>query len=374
MIKKFGHRGGDVTATLRHLQKKHRLLLNDMETIFVGGLWHRAVVAWVAAHQRMDLLARRNFRASNLSQRPGPWERVVDETASKMEYVASLIDEGHGAFPSRALSFFLFADACCPNDKSLSRDSSSDVCPLPFTLEQAVALLRRRDGKSLVGEITRDYCTLKLASNSLVPLAAEGAPPHLDGAELLAPRSADLIALDFTEPEHATTTGRVWRSVSRDAMVLASHLLRPTGSVVLRLPLHAKVSDRAAHNALMKYLRWSFQRSACEMSGEQVCYVGCGSGAGQHIAEFPKSYFPGLLEKSTVRPRQWNPRVVRNRSFFTPVTPSYACAPQTKERSGRATGPEGSEVGQNNENDADAYFALAVEMVERGLHNQKRDD
>lgn len=302
--------------------------------------------------------------------------QLGDELVSKMRFLESTVCDGQDGPPATS-AFYMFADGVGGLPVRAKEEAQGGVTRLPFTLAEAASYLRHPPRRPLPTTLGASSFFLGTgAGTSLGDGSATRASMDTFYSAFLQQRSADVLAVDFVSavsPECPPMDEHTKQEVV-DALALGAHLLKPTGALLLRLPLSLRWHDTPARRVVMRHMRLFFQLSACEVEGEYVYCVGCRGTREAPITSELKTPFFGGLKTSAGLSSRWNPRKKRrNLGRFAAQMPAFATVPLAKQSLGRDAA-EGVDAAGRAEDRAEDFFGLSVGMVERGAFYSKRDD
>ncbi|KAF8292251.1 hypothetical protein C3747_276g32 [Trypanosoma cruzi] len=367
-----------VGKILHLLQEKHGWLASDAHVFFLAGNWQDDVRRWVTRHQQRRKHGGRPAPPQTQSARD--WAKMNDGFTSKRQFLEMTVSAPQGS--STPMNAFYVFDDANPRMPLLQReDDHGDVVTFPFTTTEAASYIRHDKQKIWTGNST-DLSTCM--GSSVNVLSGEYLRSHTllrDLRSAFLPRqAADLLAVDFvgetssmgTSPERFFTDLHTRDSLV-NVMALGTHLLRPSGALLLRFPFSVRPQDKPVISAVRQHMRWCFQVAACEVDNDHLYCMGYRHATWHPITPEPKSPFPGFFQKSMRRPKKWNPRRKRDRNYFVALKPGFTDAPLVKEPLGRAIEEE-VRATKKVEEKADALFGVSLGMVERRAHQSKRDD
>ncbi|AAZ10103.1 hypothetical protein, conserved [Trypanosoma brucei brucei TREU927] len=370
---------GGVRKVLNTLQRKHQWLINDARLFYIGGQWHGTVQSLIVEHlSRCRELKRPLVQHEHVGNVLHPL-RLEDEYSRKERFLQSLFDEADFNVSADPL-FYLFSGSCCNiGVQEPVGNNFSKACELPLTVNEAAAHVRRHTAHQSMSDRFPSSVEPHLLEGGLSDKSAVVCTPVVFLRELFHSCAADVVALDFSGPhemgmfpQNSVSTVSVLQDV-RDAMTLSSYLLKPSGALLLRFPLCMVSREKGSFLRLMKCLTWGFQVSRRCVDGEYIYCLGC-----RKVAEYPAavehrlrpSRRAGGAEKGTGR-RNFRNNV--KRSYFAALMPSFTNAAFVKEPM-EGSAPRDSGPARNAKMDEEAFFAVSVEMMEKGLYNHKPDE
>ncbi|KAH9599512.1 hypothetical protein LSM04_004667 [Trypanosoma melophagium] len=371
-----------VREVLHVLQKKYQWLEKDARVFFLAGKWQHDLITWINA--RSD--GRKNFSATrfknfrNDSKKVlGSWAHISDEFTSKANFLNSTINiEENDTIPD--VSFHVFANVN-QDAPFRMRNAHNSLCMLPVTTSEAALYLRQqvRSTESSNSSALSIYHEPRFTDGKVQNKVLNYPSLNHSCTPLLIRHSADLLAVDFTTELTYERPSKYLNEVVKvrhgafDAVALSSHLLKPSGTLLLRLPSYIKGGGNRTIRALLHHMRWGFQVSACEFNGDHIYCMGCRTSTEHPITQVRGDRFPGIFNKFERRPKKWNPRITNTHPYFASQMPSFTNAPLVKEPLSHAIREE-MEATKQDEEKTNKFFNLSVAMAERGLYHSKRDD
>ncbi|CAG9576609.1 conserved hypothetical protein [Leishmania major strain Friedlin] len=176
------------------------------------------------------------------------------------------------------------------------------------------------------------------------------------------PASKDLMIMDI--PANVAVDAYLW-----EGLLVAESMLEADGTLLV-------VSPHAFSVRVRRFLQWRFLRAQCAVSeAGAVHYAVCSTvAAGFGDAAVRRDDFPGQLATGKRRPCKWNPyRRPEKRKFVASLRPWFTNAPFVKDA--LRCSLERERDAQERLRDADdAFFAVAHEMVEKGVHYSHPND
>ncbi|GET89651.1 hypothetical protein, conserved [Leishmania tarentolae] len=176
------------------------------------------------------------------------------------------------------------------------------------------------------------------------------------------PASKDLMIMDI--PADVAVDDYLW-----EGLLVAESMLEEDGTLLV-------VSPHAFSARVRRFLQWRFLRTKCAVS--QACcahYSVCTTLATDFgDAAVRRDDFPGHLAAGKRRPRKWNPYCrSEKQKFVASLRPGFTNAPLIKDA--LRCSVERERDAQERLRDADdAFFAVAREMVEKGVHYSHPND
>ncbi|ORC85655.1 uncharacterized protein TM35_000331120 [Trypanosoma theileri] len=371
-----------VRQVLHVLQKKYQWLERDARVFFLAGKWQQDLLNWITTRSdgREKNSGARYKTSQNVSKKVlGNWVHINDKISSKANFLKQVVGIQESDTPPDPL-FYVFADANQSAPFQI-HNVHNNLCTLPMTTSEAASYIRQqvRGAKSTDSTALSIYNEPRVIT-SIIQNKVHNYP-SLDAsyAPLLDRHSADLLAVDFAlelpfeNPSRYLNEIVEVRQGAFDAVTLSSHLLKPSGTLLLRLPSYVKGGNNCIIRALLHHMRWGFQVSVCEFSGDHIYCMGCRIATEHPISQVRGDRFPGYFKKFERRPKKWNPRTTNAQGYFASQMPSFTNAPLVKEPLCHAIKEE-MEATKKDEEKANKFFNLSVSMVERGLYHSKRDD
>ncbi|CBZ28103.1 conserved hypothetical protein [Leishmania mexicana MHOM/GT/2001/U1103] len=236
---------------------------------------------------------------------------------------------------------------------------SHNTVPLPLSLLDVAQFHRERHRERLPSFAA---WSSKAAPTALLEGIRQDATMKSSLELYCGPASKDLMIMDI--PANVPVDAYLW-----EGLLVAESVLEADGTLLV-------VSPHALPARVRRFLHWRFLRTHCAVSeAGAVHYAVCSTVA----ADFGDSAvrrddFPGQLAAGKRRPRKWNPyRRPERQKFVASLRPWFTNAPFIKDA--LRCSLERERDAQERLRDADdAFFAVAHEMVEKGMHYSHPSD